>query len=131
MTEVWTLRVARPTNRLNEIAEMYREGLGFATIGQFVDHDGFDGIILGRRGEPYHLEFTTKRDHRVMGATSPEHLLVFYIPDAQQWSARCARVVAAGFRPVSSFNPYWDVAGRTFEDLDGYRVVLQHATWIA
>lgn len=131
MMEVWTLRVARPTNRLKEIAEMYREGLGFATIGQFVDHDGFDGIILGRRGEPYHLEFTTKRDHPMGGAPSPDNLLVFYIPHAQQWNTGCARMAAAGFRVVPSFNPYWDVAGRTFEDLDGYRVVLQHATWIA
>lgn len=131
MTDVWTLRVARPTNRLREIAEMYREGLGFATIGQFVDHDGFDGIMLGHPGDPYHLEFTTRRDHLVSGAPSPDHLLVFYVPDAQQWNARCARMAAAGFRVVPSFNPYWDVAGRTFEDLDGYRVVLQHATWIA
>ena len=25
---------------------------------------------------------------------------------------------------------YWDRCGRTFEDLDGYRVVLQNAAWI-
>jgi len=25
--------------------------------------------------------------------------------------------------------PYWDAHGRTFEDLDGYRVVLQNAAW--
>jgi hypothetical protein len=131
MTDVWTLRVARPTNRLHDIAEMYRAGLGFVTIGRFADHDGFDGIILGRPGGPYHLEFTTKRDHLASGAPSPDKLLVFYIPDAQEWNARCARMAAAGFRSVASFNPYWDVAGRTFEDLDGYRVVLQQATWIA
>lgn len=131
MTDSWTLRVARPTSRLHEIAEMYREGLGFATIGLFVDHDGFDGIVLGRHGEPYHLEFTTQRSHPVSGAASPEHLLVFYIPEAEQWNARCARMIASGFRVVASFNPYWDVAGHTFEDLDGYRVVLQHAAWIA
>ncbi|VFS80271.1 Uncharacterised protein [Raoultella terrigena] len=35
----------------------------------------------------------------------------------------------AGFTPVSSFNPYWDVSGRTFADDDGYRVVLQNRTW--
>ncbi len=26
-------------------------------------------------------------------------------------------------------NPYWDKLGRTFEDPDGYRVVLQNADW--
>jgi hypothetical protein len=34
-----------------------------------------------------------------------------------------------GHRPVKSFNPYWDKKGKTFEDPDGYRVVLQHAAW--
>jgi hypothetical protein len=36
---------------------------------------------------------------------------------------------AAGFPPVPSFNPYWDRDGLTFEDPDGYRVVLQHGAW--
>jgi len=34
----------------------------------------------------------------------------------------------AGFVEVAS-NPHWERAGRTFEDLDGYRVVLQRAAW--
>ena len=129
MTPAWTLRVARPTDRLSEIADMYRAGLGFETIGQFVDHQGFDGIILGHPGHPYHLEFTTKRGHAAGDAPSREHLLVFYIPDAHEWRTRCARMTAAGFRSVPSFNPYWDVTGRTFEDLDHYRVVLEHSAW--
>ena len=29
-----------------------------------------------------------------------------------------------GFAAVKSFNPYWDQCGKTFEDPDGYRVVL-------
>jgi hypothetical protein len=131
MTDAWTLRVARPTNRLTEIAEMYRIGLAFETIGQFIDHDGFDGVILGHSGHAYHLEFTAKRGQIVDAIPTPEHLLVFYIPDPRQWDARCARMIAAGFRSVPSFNPYWDVGGRTFEDLDGYRVVLQRGTWVA
>ena len=36
---------------------------------------------------------------------------------------------AAGFAAVSSFNPYWDVRGRTYQDPDGYRVVLQGEAW--
>jgi hypothetical protein len=31
--------------------------------------------------------------------------------------------------PVPSANPYWDRKGRTFEDVDGYRVVLQNDVW--
>jgi len=36
---------------------------------------------------------------------------------------------AAGFLVVTAYNPYWDRAGHTFEDPDGYRVVLQHQAW--
>jgi hypothetical protein len=37
---------------------------------------------------------------------------------------------AAGFLPVISFNPYWDKKGLTFEDPDGYRIVLQQTDWV-
>ena len=33
------------------------------------------------------------------------------------------------FMPVEAFNPYWDRLGKTFEDPDGYRIVLQNAAW--
>jgi YycE-like protein len=36
---------------------------------------------------------------------------------------------AAEFKPVASFNPYWEIRGRTYEDPDGYRIVLQQAEW--
>lgn len=130
MTAVWVMRVARPTDRLLDISEMYAAGLGFTILEQFVDHHGFDGVILGHADHPYHLEFTAQRGHRVGDAPNQESLLVFYVPNTREWEERCARMAPAGFREVASHNPYWDVAGRTFEDLDGYRVVLQNAVWI-
>jgi hypothetical protein len=36
----------------------------------------------------------------------------------------------AGFAEVPSFNPYWALKGRTFEDGDGYRVVLERDDWV-
>jgi hypothetical protein len=38
-------------------------------------------------------------------------------------------MLAAGFEQVTAFNPYWDAAGRTFADRDGYRIVLQQGGW--
>jgi hypothetical protein len=124
------LRVARPTDHLTTIAEMYATGLNFTVLAEFHDHDGFDGVILGHPQQPYHLEFTTQRGHQVGTAPTLDHLLVFYLPDQDEWAASCARMLAAGFRRVPSYNPYWEVQGQTFEDLDGYRVVLQNAAWI-
>jgi len=131
MSGVWTLRVARPTNHLEEIAQMYRIGLGFATLARFVDHDGFSGIIVGNAGHPYHLEFTTRPGHVAASAPDPDDLLVLYVPSETEWEACCAQMIDAGFERVPAFNPYWDVAGRTFADLDGYRIVLQRGTWVA
>ncbi|MFD2178416.1 hypothetical protein [Veronia pacifica] len=31
-----------------------------------------------------------------------------------------------GFTLVPSYNGYWDLVGKTFEDIDGDRVVLQN-----
>jgi hypothetical protein len=124
------MRVARPTDNLAAIAAMYAHGLGFSVLTQFADHDGFDGVILGHPRQPYHVEFTAQRGHQAGRAPTKDHLLVFYIPDRDEWEESCARMVAAGFRGVSSYNPYWNIDGRTFEDIDGYRVVLQNAAWL-
>ena len=123
------LRVARPTARLEAIAAMYRLGLGFELLGRFEDHDGFDGVMLGLEGSAYHLEFTQQRGQPAPGPPSPENLLVFYLPDHAQWQTTCHKMIAAGFQLVQSHNPYWDRRGQTFEDLDGYRVVIQNASW--
>src|SRR5215471_6844767 len=108
-----TMRVARPTDQLAAITEMYAAGLGLSVLGRFVDHDGFDGAILGAPGAAYHIEFTTHRGHAVGRAPTRDHLLVFYVIDRDEWEARCARMLAAGFSAVSSYNPYWDREGRT------------------
>ncbi|MCP3102988.1 VOC family protein [Myxococcus sp. K15C18031901] len=123
------LRVARPTRNLAEVVRFYREGLGFELLGGFEDHAGFDGVMLGHRGAPYHLEFTVERGHASPRAPSEDNLLVFYLPERAEWTARVRRMRDAGFEPVRSRNPYWDASGVTFEDPDGYRVVLYQGAW--
>jgi len=96
------LRVARPTDRLDDVVRFDTEGLGLASLGAFA--------------------------HR---APSADNLLVFHLPDEREWREAVGRMIGSGYEPVPSFNPYWDQVGRTFEDPDGYRVVLQHAAWSA
>jgi catechol 2,3-dioxygenase-like lactoylglutathione lyase family enzyme len=125
------LRVARPTDQLEKVVRFYTEGLGLSSLDSFEDHDGFDGVMLGVPGGHYHLEFTRQRGHTVGRAPTRDNLLVFYLPDDEIWQAAVDRMVAAGYESVPSFNPYWDRAGRTFEDADGYRVVLHNSAWPA
>jgi catechol 2,3-dioxygenase-like lactoylglutathione lyase family enzyme len=123
------LRVARPSDDLAALVAFYRDGLGFDVVNEFNDHDGFDGVMLGRKGAAYHLEFTHKAGHKVGRAPTADNLLVFYLPNAGEWERAVARIEKAGYKPVKAFNPYWDKEGKTFEDPDGYRVVLQNASW--
>jgi hypothetical protein len=123
------LRIARPTDQLEAIVAMYKDGLSLEVLGSFEAHQGFDGVMLGKAGMEYHFEFTHHRGHSVGKAPTTDNLLVFYIPNMDEWEGRCKQMEAAGFKPVQSYNPYWDRSGRTFEDLDGYRVVIQNADW--
>jgi hypothetical protein len=85
--------------------------------------------MLGTPGAGYHFEFTYFRNHPVVPSATPEDLAIFYMPDAVVWQNSCAQMTLAGFKHVSSLNPYWDMHGRTFQDHDGYRVVLQNLAW--
>jgi hypothetical protein len=129
MNKQTVLRVARPTDHLEEVIGFYTEGIGLSILGSFQDHEGFDGVMLGLPGAAYHLEFTRKHGHSAGRAPTQDNLLVFYISDKQEWLNATERMAAAGYEPVASFNPYWDRLGQTYEDPDGYRVVIQNESW--
>lgn len=48
------LRVARPTDRLNEVVEFYTQGLGLEVLYKFQDHEGFNSVMLGFPDAYYH-----------------------------------------------------------------------------
>tara|TARA_R110001606_G_scaffold244853_1_gene392817 strand:+ start:145 stop:543 length:399 start_codon:yes stop_codon:yes gene_type:complete len=125
------MRVARPTDNLAKITDMYVNGLGFKLLGSFEDHNGFDGSIVGHEQHNYHLEFTHHKGTTVGKAPTQDNLLIFYFTDTQVWEECCEKMQAAGFVLVPSYNDYWDDVGKTFEDVDGYRVVLQNREWTA
>jgi catechol 2,3-dioxygenase-like lactoylglutathione lyase family enzyme len=119
------VRFARHTNRLPELVRFYRDGLGLREIGSFQDHDGYDGVFLDLPGTGAHLEFTSGGEH---GAPSPhpESLLVLYLGSPEAVRTAIERV---GATPIAPANPYWAANGVTFEDPDGFRVVLVAREW--
>jgi len=123
------LRIARPVSDLGRAQAMYCAGLGLRVLGSFADHAGFDGVMLGRAGVSWHIEFTFCHAHPVRPSPTQEDLIVLYFPDEICWREGCDRMLKADFRLVAALNPYWDVRGRTFADPDGYRIVLQNAVW--
>jgi GNAT superfamily N-acetyltransferase/catechol 2,3-dioxygenase-like lactoylglutathione lyase family enzyme len=119
------LRVARHTERLDELVRFYRDGLGLAEIGGFRGHDGYDGIFLEVPGTDTHLELTAGGGHGAPLA-HPESLLVLYLGDAQAVHTVSTRL---GVDPIGPANPYWAGHGTTFQDPDGFRIVLVPERW--
>jgi hypothetical protein len=119
------LRVARHTMRLHEVVGFYRDDLGLTQIGGFRDHHGYDGAFLAVPGTGAHLELTAGGRHGAP-APHPESLLVLYLGDEATVQAVTARL---GVDPVRPANPYWAEHGLTFQDPDGFRVVLVPERW--
>ena len=119
------VRVARHTERLEGVVAFYRDGLGLPEIGRFRGHEDYDGVFLEIPGTGAHLELTAGGRH---GAPTPhpESLLVLYVGDDAGVQAIAARI---GAEPATPANPYWAAHGLTFEDPDGFRVVLVPERW--
>ena len=121
------LRVARHTERLDALVRFYRDGLGLTEVGGFEDHDGYEGVFLEVPGTGAHLELTAGGVHGGP-VPHPESLLVLYVGDEDSVRTVIGRL---GAHPVAPANPYWAEHGLTFEDPDGFRVVLVPERWPA
>jgi catechol 2,3-dioxygenase-like lactoylglutathione lyase family enzyme len=127
---VMQIRVARPTDRLAEVVRFYTDGLGLRVVGSFQAHEGYDGVMIGLPGRDYHLEFTQYIDGSPCPAPSPDNLLVFYLEDRAAIERIAEQLRSLGHRPVPPENPYWAAHGLTFEDPDGWRIVLMNTPGI-
>jgi catechol 2,3-dioxygenase-like lactoylglutathione lyase family enzyme len=127
---VMQIRVARPTDRLSEVVRFYTDGLGLRVVGSFQAHEGYDGVMIGLPGRDYHLEFTQYIDGSPCPAPSPDNLLVFYLEDRAAIERIAEQLRSLGHRPVPPENPYWAAHGLTFEDPDGWRIVLMNTPGI-
>ena len=119
------LRVARHTERLDAVVAFYRDGIGLTEVGGFRDHAGYVGVFLAVPGADAHLELTAGG---LQGAPAPhpESLLVLYLGDDEAVQEASDRL---GVDPIPPANPYWATHGVTFQDPDGFRVVLVPEHW--
>ena len=125
------LRVVRPTDKLKEITLMYSKALGFEVLAQSADADRFDCMVLGHPKHAYHLEFSCLRDSETAQVAAHNPMLIFFLPCSREWERACRSMIDAGFVVVEPASSYWEQVGKTFEDIEGYRVVLQNRDWAA
>lgn len=129
ITKDAVLRVTRMTDNLSEVSKMYQKALGFDILANYEDEEGFDGIVLGHKNHNYHLEFTNRISDRPRKFEIADTFMVFYLPDSREWECACRSMIDAGFKFVEARNPYWKRVGKTYEDIDGYRIVIQNRDW--
>lgn len=84
--------------------------------------------MVGARGAAWHLELVGDAQAHAETQPGPEDLLVLYL-GADVDPATVDRLLNCGGTRVFSPNPYWQYWGVTFEDPDGYRLVLSHRSW--
>ena len=125
------VRVARPTAQLEAVVRFYRDGLGLEVIGSFADHAEYSGVMLGLPGRELHLEFTEHAHGSPCPAPTKDNLLVLYVPDKAALDDMAGRLMRHGHAPVVPENPYWIEHGMTFEDPDGWRLVLMNTSGLS
>ena len=62
------LRVARHTDKLEKAISFYVDIIGLEILGDFKNHDGYDGVFIGNPFWDWHFEFTLSQEN-------PNHIL--------------------------------------------------------
>ncbi|MBL7887045.1 MAG: VOC family protein [Flavobacterium sp.] len=120
-----TFRFARHTNNLEVLQSFYCNVLGLEILGGFENHDGYDGVFIGKPHENWHLEFT-KSTEIIEFNFGDEDILVFYPNSKLEYEIVLEKLKLNAVELIKAKNPYWNENGILFLDPDGYRIAISH-----
>ena len=120
-----TLRIARHCNNLKPIIEFYTEILGLTILGNFENHDNYDGVFLGKEGLDWHLEFTTSTE-QAKHQFDEDDMLVFYPSSQQEYDTIINNIKQNNITILKAKNPYWNKNGVLIQDPEGYNVMISN-----
>ena len=116
-------RFARHTNDLEHLSAFYIKVLGMEILGNFQNHNGYDGVFIGKKNENWHLEFT-KSNEMIQFNFGEEDILVFYPNTKSEYEHILGKINNFSIKIIESKNPYWNENGKMFLDPDGYRIII-------
>jgi catechol 2,3-dioxygenase-like lactoylglutathione lyase family enzyme len=119
------LRIARHTNKIEEITKFYTEVIGLEIIGRFSNHDGYDGVFFGKNNLDWHLEFTTSED-AAAHIWDEDDLIVFYPENENQHKNILQAIKEQNIRLYTPKNPYWGSNGILIKDPDDFGIVISN-----
>ena len=116
-------RYARHTNQLIELENFYITILGFKKLGEFKNHNRYDGIFLGFENQDWHIEFT-QSEEVVDHSFDEDDVLVFY-PETEVEYEEIIKNIIQNKQPMNQpKNPYWRENGKLIKDPDGYGIII-------
>ena len=117
------LRVARHTTNLQPLIDFYTKVIGLEIIGEFKDHNSYDGVFIGGKDAAWQLEFTVSND-KPDHYPDEEDLLVFYPASEEEYKRIKENIIVHHIEQLVPKSPYWKENGTTIADPDGFRVVI-------
>lgn len=121
-------RYARHTTNLKNIEDFYTSILDFEVLGKFENHDGNDGIFIGKQNQNWHLEFTTSKEFPTQ-KFDEDYLLVFYAENEAEFQKIEENITKNNIEKRFPKNPYWQENGIQIADPDGYRIMITKNTF--
>jgi extradiol dioxygenase family protein len=116
-------RIARHTNTIEKIRTFYTEVIGLEVLGSFNDHEGYDGIFLGKKDLDWHLEFTSS-DTVAKQIWDEDDFLVFYPKSVEEYESILKNIERQKVHVHVPKNPYWIENGILLRDPDDYGVIV-------
>lgn len=116
-------RIARHTNNLQPLIDFYTQILDLEILGDFKNHNDYDGVFIGKKGADWHMEFTSSSEPAVHHFDEDD-LMVFYPAHQRQFDSMVQRCSDHQLQPLQPKNPYWQENGLLFTDPDGYGVII-------
>ncbi|TDP02968.1 VOC family protein [Flavobacterium sp. 245] len=117
------LRVARHTNDLKRIEDFYVNVLGFEQLGEFQNHNNYNGIFIGKSGLDWHFEFT-QSESVAKHIFDEDDVIVLYPKVIADYNDLISRLIHLNISTITATNPFWNENGKMIQDPDGYRIVI-------
>ncbi|RKR05381.1 glyoxalase/bleomycin resistance protein/dioxygenase superfamily protein [Flavobacterium sp. 90] len=117
------LRVARHTDDLERIVNFYVDILGFELLGDFQNHNNYDGVFVGKSGLDWHFEFT-KSHEKANHTFDQDDVIVLYPKSIIDYDVLISQLLHNNISIITASNPFWNENGKMFLDPDGYRIVV-------
>lgn len=115
-------RYARHTNNLKALTTFYTNVIGLEVLGNFENHDNYNGVFLGKPNMDWHIEFT-ESDEKANHQPDEDDLLVFYL-STEELAMVKSNIEKCNLAIVESKNPYWQKNGIEVKDPEGFGVLL-------